>query len=195
MATHGSGDRVTEAELNRIWVTPVPRVDGTIFLADYDPAWPALYEREATRVRSLLGKRVRRLEHIGSTSVPGLAAKPQIDIVLVVDDSADEGAYLPALEAAGYTLVIREPELHEHRVCKGPDTNINLHIHAVGDVEADRMVRFRDRLRTHPEEFASYLATKRELAARNWEFVQQYADAKSDVVESILARADADAAR
>ena len=195
MATHGSGDRVTEAELNRIWVTPVPRLDGKIFLADYDPAWPALYEREASRIRSLLGERVRRIEHVGSTSVPGLAAKPQIDIVLVVDDPAEEAAYLPPLEAAGYTLVIREPELHEHRVCKGPDTNINLHIHAVGDIEVDLMVRFRDRLRTHHEDLAAYLAVKRDLAAQDWEFVQQYADAKSEVVAAILARDAAGRAR
>ena len=87
------------------------------------------------------------LEHTGSTSVPGLAAKPIIDITLAVPDSSDEDAYAPALEAAGYVLRIREPDWHEHRVFKGPDTNVNLHVFSDGCPEIDRMLRFRDWLR------------------------------------------------
>ena len=96
------------------------RADGPILLAEYDPAWPGLYEREAARIRSLLGDRVRLLEHAGSTSVPGLAAKPIIDIELAVPDSADEPAYVPDLEAGGYVLHGREPDWFEHRLFKGP---------------------------------------------------------------------------
>ena len=92
------------------------RVDGPIYLADYDPAWPDLYQREAARIRGLLGERALLLEHCGSTSVPGLAAKPIIDIVLGVADPADESAYVPAMEAGGYVLRIREPDWLEHRV-------------------------------------------------------------------------------
>ena len=126
-----------------------------------------------------------------ATSVPGLAAKPIVDIVLALPDSSDEPSYVPAMEAAGYVLRIREPEWHEHRVVKGPDTDINLHVFTIGCSEIARMVRFRDWLREHPEERDLYLAEKRALADRTWEFVQQYADAKGALVEQILERAGA----
>jgi GrpB-like predicted nucleotidyltransferase (UPF0157 family) len=163
----------------------------TIHLADYDPEWPRLFEREATRIRSILGDRVRRLEHVGSTSVPGLSAKPVIDIVLAVPDSADEPAYVPDMQAAGYVLRIREPDWFEHRLFKGPDTNVNLHTFSAGCAEIDRMTGFRDRLRAHDDERDLYERTKRELAAREWRYVQHYADAKTEVVEGIIARAQA----
>src|SRR6185503_17471334 len=97
------------------------------------------------RIRALLGEHVLRLEHVGSTSVAGLAAKPIVDIVLAVADSADEPAYVPALERGGCRLVIREPTWHEHRVCKGPDTDVNLHVSTAGSPEVTRMTAFRDR--------------------------------------------------
>ena len=132
------------------------RVDGPIHLADYDPGWPALYEREAARVRGLLGDRVRLLEHVGSTSVPGLPAKPIIDMLLAVADSADEPAYVPSMEAGGYAVRIREPDWFEHRLFKGPDTDINLHTFSEGSSEIARMLAFRDRLRTHDDERERY---------------------------------------
>jgi GrpB-like predicted nucleotidyltransferase (UPF0157 family) len=168
------------------------RVDGPIHLADYDPAWPTLYEREASRIRALLNERVLLLEHAGSTSVPGLAAKPIVDIVLGVADPADEPSYVPPMEAGGYVLRIREPDWHQHRVFKGPDTDINLHVFAADSSEIVRMLAFRDRLRTHDDERQRYLAAKRELAARHWTFVQEYADATGEVVEGIIARAMAE---
>ena len=168
------------------------RVDGPIHLADPDPAWPALYEREAARVRSVLGARVLLLEHVGSTSVPGLPAKPIIDMLLVVADSADEAAYVPSMAAAGYAVRIREPDWHEHRLFRSPDTDVNLHTFSAGSSEIKRMLAFRDWLRTHDDERELYLATKRELAARHWTYVQDYADAKGEVVEGIIARALAD---
>ena len=161
-----------------------------ILLVDYDPAWPGLFERENSRIRAALGERVVQLEHTGSTSVPGLAAKPCIDMTLVVPDSSDEVSYVSALEAAGYVLVIREPDWYEHRVFKGPDTNVNLHVFSPGCQEIERMVGFRDWLRTHDEDRDLYERTKRELATREWKFVQNYADAKTDVVEEIVARAE-----
>jgi GrpB-like predicted nucleotidyltransferase (UPF0157 family) len=178
--------------MSAVTVGPRRRVDGPIHLADYDPDWPVLYEREASRVRDILGDRVRLLEHVGSTSVPGLPAKPIIDMLLAVADSADEPTYVPAMEAGGYVVRIREPDWHEHRVFKGPDTDINLHAFSVGSPEIERMLAFRDRLRTHDDERERYLATKRELAARHWVYIQDYADAKGEVVEGIIARARAE---
>ena len=130
-----------------------------------------------------------QLEHVGSTSVPELAAKPCIDILLVVQDSSDEPSYVPALESAGYVLRIREPGWYEHRLLKGPDTAVNLHVFSSGCVEIDRMVRFRDWLRTHIEDRALYERTKRDLASLRWKYTQNYADAKTAVVGQILARA------
>jgi GrpB-like predicted nucleotidyltransferase (UPF0157 family) len=138
-------------------------------------------------VRTALGERVLRLEHVGSTSVPGLCAKPIVDIVLAVASSADEPAYVPALEAAGFSLRIREPGWHEHRMLKGGDEDVNLHVFTAGDPEIDRMLAFRDRLRADDAARDRYAAAKRELAARRWRYVQHYADAKSAVVEAILA--------
>nr|WP_037818973.1 MULTISPECIES: GrpB family protein [Amycolatopsis] len=178
-----------EKEIQAAWVGEAPKLGTTITLAEYDPEWPRLYEREEQRIRAALGDRVLLLEHVGSTSVPGLAAKPIVDILLEVPDSDDEDAYVPDLEAAGYRLVIREPDWEKHRLFKGPDTNINLHVHSPGNGQTERYRLFRDRLRSHPEELALYLAKKRELAAQVWEYVQNYADAKNDVIDEIIERA------
>lgn len=180
---------LTDEEIRAAAVGDLPEHNATIELAEYDSEWPRLYEREAQRLRGALGPRALRIEHVGSTSVPGLAAKPVIDIVLVVADSRDEDGYVPSLEAAGYVLQIRETEWFEHRLFKGPDTNVNLHTFSDGCEEVDRMVAFRDWLRTHDDDRDLYLAAKRELAARKWKYVQNYADAKSAVVREILARA------
>jgi GrpB-like predicted nucleotidyltransferase (UPF0157 family) len=163
--------------------------NATIYLAEYDPQWPRLFEREAERIRGALGPKALQIDHVGSTSVPGLAAKPVVDIVLVVADTRDEDAYVPALEAAGYVLRIREPDWHEHRLCNGPDTRINLHVFSDGCVEIPRMLAFRDWLRTNEDDRDHYLSAKRELATREWKYVQNYADAKSTVIEEILMRA------
>jgi GrpB-like predicted nucleotidyltransferase (UPF0157 family) len=179
----------TEEQIRAAWVREPPRLTGRIQVVDYDPQWPRLFEREAARIRAVLGERVVQLEHVGSTSVPGLAAKPIIDVLLVVPDSGDEPAYVPDLEAAGYVLVIREPDWHQHRVLKGPDTDLNLHVYSPGCPEIERNLIFRERLRKDPVDRAHYQQVKRELAERDWTYVQQYADAKTEVVEAIIARA------
>lgn len=164
-------------------------LNGPVHLDDYDPSWPSLFEREAARIRVTLGGQVRLLEHVGSTSVPGLAAKPIIDMVLAVPDSTDESAYVPPMGAAGYVLRIREPEWFQHRLFKGSDTAINVHVFTDGTDEIHRMLAFRDWLRSHGDDRQLYERTKRELAARDWKYVQHYADAKSDVVAEIMDRA------
>ena len=179
----------TDEEIQAYTIGEVKPLTEPIRLADYDREWPILFEREAARIRSLLGERALQVEHAGSTSVPGLAAKPVIDIVLVVPDSSDEAAYAPSLEAAGYALRIRTPDWFEHRVFKGPDTNINLHVFSRGCSEVARMLAFRDWLRGNDADRELYEKTKRELAARPWKHVQNYADAKTQVVEEILSRA------
>jgi GrpB-like predicted nucleotidyltransferase (UPF0157 family) len=161
----------------------------SVEIHEYDPKWPRLYSREEERIRRVLGERVVRIGHAGSTSVPGLPAKSIVDIVLEVPDSSDELSYVPDMEAAGYRVVIREPEWYEHRVFKGPDTNVNLHTFTAGCEEVDTMLLFRDHLRANAADRELYERTKRELAAYPWKYVQQYADAKTAVVQEIMERA------
>jgi GrpB-like predicted nucleotidyltransferase (UPF0157 family) len=189
--TRAMARRTREQELAEVIVGSLDRLDGPVVLADPNPRWPQLFQREATRIRRALGPCALRIEHVGSTSIPNLVAKPIIDIALVVEDSADEPAYLPALEAAGYRLRIRSPDWEEHRMFKGPDTDINLHVFSPGSTEVQRMVRLRDHLRAQAADRARYAAEKQALARRRWAFMQDYADAKGSVVEAILARARA----
>ena len=186
-----SGEARSEQETKSAWVVEPPKLTGPVHLDDYDPAWPALFEREAVRIREILGDRVVMLEHIGSTSVPGLTAKPIIDILLVVNDPADEASYVTPLEAHGYTLIIREPDWYEHRCLKGPDTNINLHVHGVSSPEIERNLLFRNWLRANDDDRELYANTKRDLSTKGFTYIQEYADAKTDVITAIMARAQA----
>jgi GrpB-like predicted nucleotidyltransferase (UPF0157 family) len=172
----------------RVSGTATPHND-TIHLADYDPSWPLLYDAEAAKIRAALGEDAIVLEHVGSTSIPGLCAKPLIDIVLGVADSADETSYVPALTAQGYRLHLREPDWAQHRVMKGDLPPVNLHVFTAGSGEITRMLAFRDRCRNDPDERRLYEEAKRALAAQTWRHVQHYANAKGDVVEAIIARA------
>jgi GrpB-like predicted nucleotidyltransferase (UPF0157 family) len=181
----------SDGELGEVFVGELEPHNAPISLAEYHPGWPGLFTLEARRIQAALGETALRVEHVGSTSVPGLAAKPVIDILLVVPDSADEASYLPALEGAGYRLRIREPGWFEHRLFKGPDTDINLHVFSTGVDEVDRMLRFRDWLRVTGSDRDLYLRAKRELAQREWRHVQHYADAKSAVIQEIMDRANA----
>jgi GrpB-like predicted nucleotidyltransferase (UPF0157 family) len=179
---------VDEEQLRAVTVGGLPRQYQEIVLADYDPAWPQWFERAATRIRKALGATALELHHVGSTSVPGLAAKPLIDINLVVPDTTDEAAYVPRLEAIGYELRIREPDWYEHRMLRGFDPPVNLHVFPPSCEEVERMNRFRDHLRTNDADRELYERTKRELAGQEWKYVQNYADAKSAVVQEILSR-------
>ncbi|MGY1896800.1 GrpB family protein [Nocardia gipuzkoensis] len=167
-----------------------------VVLEEYNPAWPDWYAEEEAVIRAALGAVALRIEHTGSTSVPGLAAKPLIDILLLVPDTTDEPAYVPALEAAGYALRIRQPGWYQHRclvrrVDTGASRDVNLHVLSPesGAPEIERILAFRDRLRTNDSDREYYERTKRQLAQRDWKFVQHYANAKSAVIEEILGRA------
>jgi GrpB-like predicted nucleotidyltransferase (UPF0157 family) len=179
----------SEEEIRAYTVGELKPLSARISIVDYDSRWPELFTREAERIRTVLGSAALRIEHAGSTSVPGLTAKPVIDIVLVVADSADEDAYASALIAAGYVLRIREPGWYEHRVFKGPDTDINLHVFSHGCPEINRMLLFRDWLRGNAADRDLYERTKRALAEKDWKYVQNYADAKMDVINEIITRA------
>lgn len=170
------------------------RPSGPILICDYDPEWPEKYAALAALIRSAIGGLVISLNHVGSTAVPGLTAKPIIDINLEVSNPADETRYLPQLKAIGYELAVREPDWFEHRMLKSAASDVNLHVFPAACPELDRMVLFRDWLRSNPEEVRLYAQSKRLLAARDWTHVQDYANAKQTVVHGIMARAQARAA-
>ena len=180
---------LTEDQIIAATVGERQPLNSTIYLAPYDPAWPSLFTRLAKQIHEALGDAILLLEHVGSTSVPGLSAKPIIDMVLAVADSGDESSYVKPLEEKGYTLRIREPDWYEHRLLKPPEVEGNLHVFSAGCEEIERMLLLRDWLRTHVDDRLLYEETKRELAARTWKYTQNYADAKAEVVQEILARA------
>ena len=180
----------TDEEMAAIRVSGmVTPLNAQVHLKSYDPTWPALFTAEAANIRAALGDSVVVLEHVGSTSIAGMPAKPIIDILLAVADSSDEDAYAPALTVQGYRLHLREPDWEQHRVMKGESPDVNLHVFTAGSGEIARMLGFRDRCRSHPEEFRLYRDTKQALANQVWRHMQHYANAKGEVVEAIIGRA------
>lgn len=162
---------------------------GVVLIADYDPDWPDKFREHAGGIAAALGDVALRIEHIGSTSVPGLAAKAIIDILLVVKDSANEDCYLPQLQTAGYELRVREPDWHEHRMFRTPGKDVHVHVFSAGSPEIGRHLIFRDRLRSNADDRSLYEQTKRRLAERSWPAMDDYARAKTEVIESIIAKA------
>jgi GrpB-like predicted nucleotidyltransferase (UPF0157 family) len=158
----------------------------------YDPSWPATYEALANVIAGALGDRVVAIEHVGSTSVPGLEAKPVIDIDLTVADSADESAYLPALEGLGFVLTVREPWWYEHRCLGHTDPACNLHVFSPGCAETERHRIFRDWLRSHPDDRSLYAGAKAAAAGETRAtggHVMDYNARKESVIREIYARA------
>jgi GrpB-like predicted nucleotidyltransferase (UPF0157 family) len=157
-----------------------------IRLVEYDLSWPDQFATHAAAIGAALGDLALQIEHIGSTSVPGLVAKDKVDILLVVPSSADEPAYLFLMEAAGYHLRLREPHWHQHRLFSSPERNANIHVVSRGCSEISRWLTFRDRLRSNPADRDLYATTKSELASRRWRDTDAYAEAKSEVIERII---------
>lgn len=164
------------------------REPATIVVVDYRDEWPARFEALACEVRRALGRRARSVEHIGSTSVPGLAAKPIIDMLLTVDDVEHEAAYVLPLSTIGFSLRVCEPG---HRMLRTSQRDVHLHIYEPDRPEVRDYLDLRDWLRGHAEDRSLYAATKQRLALRQWRDMNYYADAKTDVVLQILARARA----
>ena len=179
---------LTDEQIRAAHVGEVKPLNGRIVFVDYDPRWAGVFEREAARIWAVVAEALR-IEHVGSTSVPGLPAKPILDIVLVVTDSADEAAYLPALESTGYRLHIRESDWYEHRMFKGPDTDINLHAFSAGCPEVDRMLMFRDWLRVNPADRQLYARTKSAWLRRNGRSFSTTPMPRVTVIDDIMTRA------
>jgi len=158
----------------------------SIQIVNYDESWPSKFEEHSKRIKIALGAVAVDVEHIGSTSVPGLAAKPIIDILLIVKDSGDESKYLKEMEAAGYHLRVREPDFHEHRMFRTANKDVHIHVLSHGSSEIDRYLVFRNHLRINYHDRNLYETTKRELATADWGNMNEYAKAKTQIVESII---------
>jgi GrpB-like predicted nucleotidyltransferase (UPF0157 family) len=158
----------------------------TVSLSDYDDGWPDAYAQHRRRILEALENAHVDIEHIGSTSVPGLAAKPIIDIVVAVDDITAEEDYLDPLLATGYVLRVREPG---HRLVRTPTRDVHVHIYEKGASAIDAYLLLRDHLRSNAEDRALYEQTKRALMSRRWSDMNDYAEAKTDVIAAIKQRA------
>ncbi|HWM19918.1 MAG TPA: bifunctional GrpB family protein/GNAT family N-acetyltransferase [Ilumatobacteraceae bacterium] len=165
----------------------------TVVLEEYSKEWPARFEHERRDIVAALGGRAVAIEHVGSTSVPTLKAKPVIDIALVVPDTTDEDAYVPALVTIGYEFLMREPDWFEHRLLRRDDPRVNLHVFPPACDEVDRMIAFREHLRADAADRAHYQSAKEVLAQSEWPTMQHYADAKTGVIAEIVGRARRDA--
>ena len=157
-------------------------------VVDYDPVWPRIFADHRDRLSAALGTAAVDVEHIGSTSVPGLAAKPIIDIVVTVDDITAEEDYFDALQGTGYTLRVREPG---HRLVRTPARDVHVHIYQSGAQAVVDYLLLRDRLRGDAGDRALYAQTKRGLIAQGFDDMNAYSDAKTEVIAGILARAAA----
>jgi GrpB-like predicted nucleotidyltransferase (UPF0157 family) len=182
-------DDPTMARMRQVTIGAIER--RPVVLAEPDPAWADQFDVERRLIAGALAETAVELHHVGSTSVAGLPAKPTLDLVLVVSDPVDEPAYVPALESIGYQLRIREPDWYQHRLLRRPPAEIHLHVFGPACAEVERMLRFRDHLRAHPDDRDEYADEKRRLGARDWPTVQHYADAKTEIITRILERAAA----
>lgn len=168
------------------WVHGEPPAE-SIEVVEYDPGWPDLYLNLAGAILRELGPAILALEHVGSTAVPSLAAKPVIDIDLTVADPADETDYVPGLENLGYDLVIREPSWHQHRCLRLNLPRVNLHVFGPDCPEAIRHILFRDWLREHPEDLEMYARAKQQ-SVDGALLVTDYNLRKQPVIREIYAR-------
>lgn len=172
------------------WVNGPPE-PAPIVVVDHDERWPRMFDVVAQKIRAALGDAALAIEHVGSTSVRRLAAKPTIDVDLTVADPADELSYVPALSRAGFTLVIREPDWHEHRCLKLAEPDSNVHVFGPDCPEVIRHRMFRQWLLDHPEDLELYrrakLAAAAEISAGSG-VVMDYNRHKEPVIRAIYER-------
>jgi GrpB-like predicted nucleotidyltransferase (UPF0157 family) len=160
-----------------------------IEIVSHSPDWSLQFKDHAERIKSALGEVALQIEHIGSTSVEGLAAKPIIDILVVVADPSQEELYVPAMLSAGYELRVREPDFDEHRMFRTPERDVHIHFYPQSSGEIERYLIFRDFLRADPDASDRYADLKRVLSAAEWKDMNEYADAKTKFIEDTISHA------
>lgn len=168
-----------------------PQMLRVVVVLPYDPLWPARFEAEATAVRVALGESLIAIEHIGSTSVPGLAAKPIIDIMPIVHDVRSVDKQISAMAAAGFVPRGEFGLPGRRYFVKGPAHArlVHCHIYAADNPEVTRHVAFRDYLRSHPAAMQAYADLKRDLAQRHPDDIVAYMDGKDGLIKQVEAEA------
>jgi GrpB-like predicted nucleotidyltransferase (UPF0157 family) len=184
--TGSAAARALDEYLDRVLVGG--REHRRVEIVAYEVAWPARYEAERARIGAALGTAALRIEHVGSTAVPGLAAKPIVDILVAVDDPSDEAAVVRPLEDAGYVLRVRE---EGHRMLRTPAGDVHIHLWRSGSDDERRHLLFRDWLRHDGADRARYASAKRALAEKDWPDMNHYAEAKGPVIAEIMGHAEA----
>ncbi len=162
------------------------REKSAIVIADYDAGWPARFDELALQINAVLSGKVLFVEHIGSTAVPGLSAKPIIDILLTVASLEGEGDCVGQLESAGFVLRVRESG---HRMFRTAEKDVHIHIYERTAEQITDYRDLRDWLRVSEADCDLYSVTKRQLAQQEWTDMNYYADAKTAVIQEILGRA------
>ena len=170
--------------------------DDAIVVAPYDPAWHVLFRAQAADLRAALGDVALRIDHIGSTSVPGLAAKPIVDVQISVADFEPLDAYRRPLERLGYVFRAENPERTKRYFRESPgQRRTHIHVRRAGSFSEQLALLFRDYVRAHSAEADAYAALKRELAESHRHDRQAYTEAKQPFIWEVIARADAWAQR
>ncbi len=163
-----------------------------VIIVEYDPRWPELYEEEKSVVMATVGGMVRSIEHIGSTSVPGLGAKPIIDIVAGVEGPSEADECVALLAGVGYDDVTPQPDNPDWYYCLGRRLDgayCHLHLMRQGSRFMEGHVLFRDHLRANPDVAREYQELKRVLAERHRDDRPGYGEAKTGFIESVVERA------
>jgi GrpB-like predicted nucleotidyltransferase (UPF0157 family) len=170
---------------------------GAIMVCDYDPVWAATFEHERTCLHGVLGALVLTIEHVGSTSVPGLAAKPVIDLLVGVRSLPEaRSCCIEPIQALGYTYLPQYEswlpgELFFRKGPPGPWTH---HVHMMEPAHPhwDELLLFRDYLRCHPEIVGAYANVKKALALVFGEDIAGYRNAKHPFIQRVMANAQAE---
>ncbi|WP_258089948.1 GrpB family protein [Serratia liquefaciens] len=166
------------------FVNGVPPIENVAVVA-YDSSWPEIYLTLESDVKNELGSNLLQIDHVGSTAVPGLAAKPVIDIDLTVADAEDEKTYVLALESLGYKLIVREPRFHGHRLFHYNNPRVNLHVFTLNSPEITRHLLFRNWLRQSERDCKLYSDAKFEAIKGCSLDIQKYHENKSKIVRDI----------
>jgi len=156
---------------------------------DYDPQWPERFKVERDQIKEALGPVAKDIQHVGSTAVPGLAAKPIIDIVVAVGDLSDADAYFPGLTSLGYSNVPHDEDAWRRFFFKGMPRTHHVHVVNYGSWTHWKHLLFRDYLQDHPCTLEEYECLKRILAKRYRDDRAKYLEGKSDFIDSVNARA------
>ncbi|MFT2112746.1 GrpB family protein [Marinomonas sp. 2405UD68-3] len=171
-------------ENNEVLIGGIEKVE--IKIVQHQVEWKNIFSFHRNAIEEALGEKALLIEHIGSTSVPGLAAKPIIDIVVAVKDAADERDYLGALISAGYQLRVREPDFFQHRMVRTPKRDTHIHIFSEGCGEIEKYLLLRDYLRNKKEARDEYEQVKLAFSKQSWTDMNAYADAKGLVIQKLL---------